>query len=95
MQSLWSQPSGRRSLVTPVLDKIYFEGLKCNLGTFREHNPEKAEVEMATFPEEWDWPLDAIQTAQKIRPSAIAHSVPDNLQELQDKETQPTRQASH
>ena len=88
-----------------MLDKIDFEGLKRDHGKFREHYPEKAflfwsdwvdkEEELAYVPEEWDWPLGAIQTAERIRPSAIAHSVPDNLQELRDKETQPTRQASH
>ena len=87
-----------------MLDKIDIEGLKRDLGKFKEHYPEKAFTfwsdwvdkvdELATLPEEWEWPLDALQIAEKIKPSAIDRSVPENLQSLQDKESQPTRQAS-
>lgn len=49
---------------------------------------------LLTLPEEWEWPLDKIQSAVKIRPSAIDRTVPEHLQALQDKETQPTRQVS-
>jgi len=90
--------------VKPVLDKIDIEGLKRDLGKFREHYPETAVSfwsdwidrvdELAALPEEWEWPLDAIQTAEKIKPATIDHSVPGHLQALQDKDAQPTKQAS-
>jgi len=46
------------------------------------------------LPEEWDWALDALQNAEKTRPSAIDRVVPEQLRALQDKESNPTRQVS-
>lgn len=37
--------------------------------------------------------LVKIQSAEKIRPTALDHADPEHLQALQDKESHPTRQA--
>lgn len=78
--------------------------MKRDLEKFREHYPERAFTfwndwvqkldELVTLPDEWEWPLDVIQAAEKIKPSATGQSVPETLQALQDKEMQPTRQVN-
>jgi len=85
-----------------VLNKIDTEGLRRDLDKFKEHYPEKAASfwsdwldkvdEITALPEEWDWALDALQNAEKTRPSAIDRVVPEQLRALQDKESNPTRQ---
>ena len=47
---------------------------------------------LVDLPEEWEWPLDKVLNSNKIRPSSVDCTVPDNLQALQDKERNPTRQ---
>ena len=88
----------------PVLDRIDVEGLKRDLNKFRDHYPEQAfsfwsewvnNVDnLAAVPETWEWPLDAILIAEKIKPYTVDQSVPEHLQALQDKECRPTKQAS-
>ena len=89
-------------MVQPVLTKIDVDGLKRDLNKFQEYTPEEA----ATFwsqwvtkvdilvdlPEKWEWTLDKILNSNKIRPSSVDCTMPDNLQALQDKERNPTRQ---
>ena len=87
-----------------MLNKIDVDGLKRDLNKFTEHYPEQTFSfwsewmnnvnDMATVPETWEWPLDAILITEKIRPYTADHSVPENLQALQDKECQPTKQVS-
>ena len=99
-----SQPSGTPSLVKPVLDKINVEGLKRDLNKFREHYLEQVFSfwsewvnnidDLAAVPETWEWPLDALLAAEKVKPYNAVYSVPEHLQTLQDKERQPTKQAS-
>ena len=99
-----SQPSGTPSLVKPVLDKIDVEGLKRDLSKFQEHYPEQAFSfwsewvnnidDLAAVPETWEWPLDALLAAEKVKPYNAEYSFPEHLQTLQDKERQPTKQAS-
>ena len=72
-----SHPDGKPSLVKPVLDKIDVDGLKRDLTKFREHYPEQAFSfwsewvnnvnDMATVPETWEWPLDALVLAERIK----------------------------
>ena len=50
--------------------------------------------DLASVPETWEWPLDAVLTAEKIKSYTADHSVPEHLHTLQDKEHQPTKQAS-
>ncbi|XP_044170950.1 uncharacterized protein LOC122955255 [Acropora millepora] len=74
---LKSHPDGKPSLVKPVLDKIDVDGLKRDLTKFREHYPEQAFSfwsewvnnvnDMATVPETWEWPLDALLLAERIK----------------------------
>ena len=88
----------------PVLDKIDVGGLKRDLIKFREHYPEQAFSflsewvknvdDLAAVPETWEWPLDVILIAEKIKPYTADQSVPEHLQALQDKECQPTKQGS-
>ena len=99
-----SQPSGTPSLVKPVLDKINVEGLKRDLNKFREHYPEQVFSfwsewvnnidDLAAVPETWEWPLDVLLAAEKVKSYNAENSVPEHLQTLQDKERQPTKQAS-
>ena len=101
---LQTQPTGKPKLVQPVLSKIDLDGLRRGLKKFKEHYPERAALfwtdwvdkidSLRALPEQWEWPLDHILSAEKIKPSAIDRTVPDQLQALQDKETQPTRQVS-
>lgn len=86
------------------MNKIDVEGLRRDLNKFQEHYPEKAASfwstwvekidDLVAFPEEWEWPLDALQSAEKVRPTPVDRAIPDHLQALQDKETEPTREAS-
>lgn len=99
---LKSHPGGKPSLVRPVLDRIDVEGLKRDLNKFRDHYPEQAfsfwsewvnNVDnLAAVPEAWEWPLNAILIAEKIKPYTVDQSVPEHLQALQDKECRPTKQ---
>ena len=86
------------------MNKIDVEGLRRDLNKFQEHYPEKASSFWSTWvekiddlvavPEEWEWPLDTLQSAEKVRPTPVDRAIPNHLQALQDKETEPTREAS-
>ena len=88
-------------MVQPVLF-IDVDGLKRDFNKFHEHYPEEAATfwsqwvtrvdKLVDLLEEWEWPLDKVLNANKIRPSSVDCTVPDNLQALQDKERNPTRQ---
>ena len=87
-----------------MLDKIDVEGLKRDLSKFQEHYPEQAFSfwsewvnnidDLAAVPETWEWPLVALLAAEKVKPYNAEYSFPEHLQTLQDKERQPTKQAS-
>ena len=87
-----------------MLDKINVEGLKRDLNKFREHYPEQVFSfwsewvnnidDLAAVPETWEWPLDVLLAAEKVKSYNAENSVPEHLQTLQDKERQPTKQAS-
>ena len=46
------------------------------------------------MPDTWEWPMDALVSAQRVKTFTADQSIPEQLRELQDKETQPTKQAS-
>ena len=51
-------------------------------------------ADLVTLPEEWEWPLEELQAAEKVRPSAVERTLPEQLHALQDKEAHPTRQVT-
>ena len=67
-----------------MLDKINVEGLKRDLNKFREHYPEQAFSfrsewvnnidDFAAVPETWEWPLDALLAAEKVKPYNAEYS---------------------
>lgn len=50
--------------------------------------------DMMTLPQEWNWPLNKLLSAEKIKPGANDRAVPASLLDLRDKETQETRQVN-
>ena len=68
-----------------MLNKIDVDGLKRDLNKFIEHYPEQTFSfwsewmnnvnDMATVPETWQWPLDAMLITEKIKPYTADHSV--------------------
>ena len=92
------------NLVWFTLNKIDVEGLKRDINKFREHYPEQAFSfwsdwlssinKLVTVPDTWEWPLDVLVRAERVKPFTADQSVPEQLRELQEKETQPTKQAS-
>ena len=74
------------SLVKPTLNKIDVEGLKLDINKFREHCPEQAFClwsdwqnnldKLVTVSDTWEWPLDALVSAEREKPFTADQSIP-------------------
>lgn len=92
-----SHPSDKPTLVESTLNKIDVEGLKRDINKFREHYSEQALSfwsdwlnnidKLVTVPDTWEWPMDALVSAERVKPFTADQSIPEQLRELQNKET--------
>ena len=101
MQSL---PSGKPDLLQFSLAKLDVSALERDIPKYQYQMPETqfntwkqwvAMAKSATAPDEYDWAIDTLKLTARSEPVQPAEQLAEELLELRDRETQPTREVSN
>ncbi|XP_032217810.1 uncharacterized protein LOC5517433 [Nematostella vectensis] len=95
-------PPGKPDLVKPTLKKLDFERLKTDIPKYEGNIPQSASTtwtnwlnridELLEVPKEYNWPVEELCKAERTVPQPVSEKVPQDLEELRDRETQETRE---
>ncbi|XP_048579088.1 uncharacterized protein LOC116617364 [Nematostella vectensis] len=95
-------PPGKTDIVKPILKKLDFERLKTDIPKYEGNIPQSASTtwtswlnridELLEVPKEYNWPVEKLCKAERTVPQPVSEKVPQDLEELRDRETQETRE---